>query len=87
MWSRGQEGTENSIKVRALTCGCEHMYMNIKMNSMRANMQRVNVCLGGCQYIHVCAMWGTRLKQLCYVAQAGLKLMNPPALAFRILGF
>lgn len=57
------------------------------MNSMRGNMQRLNVCLDGCQYIHVCVMWGTRLKQLCYVAQAGLKLMNPPASAFRILGF
>lgn len=35
------------------------------MNSMREKTQRVNVCLDGCQYIHVCVMWGTRLKQLC----------------------
>lgn len=61
------------------------------MNSMRENMQKVNVCSHGCQYIRVCVcvceMWGTQLKQLCCVAQAGLKLMNPPASAFRVLGF
>lgn len=57
------------------------------MNRMHENMQRVNVCLDGCQYIHVCVMWGTQLKQLCYVAQAGLKLLNTPASAFRVLGF